>query len=869
SEPAPDPFGIGTVTTRWVYDGVGRPIMEIAPDATPGNPNDNPRDSTVYDRGGNVVEVHTRRWDDGGQRVVLRMDYDVGSRLTRRRTGAVQYNARNQGTAQRDFIKGWEQEVNTNGVPPFPWYPNDGGTGYRIPADTARFEYDALGNLLRADNRDAWVRRSYYPNGALRGDTLKTRTVAELGSGGDSTSHVYGLLHTYDRNGRRTGLQHPAGIAPRVAGVLMDATSWGYDRTTGALTTVVDPLGNQFRYHHDVRGQVDSLYYPGGITDAYQYDLDGRMIRQRTLNSSTTGADRYSVATLRDETFRYDVRGKMTFSGNTALARDTTKVWYTGLGQMVNDSVKSKGATIENAILASTMTQVVTHDPLGNRGTAITSSTFRIGGYFQSQSSAATQRYQLGTGRQRAYQDNFRVDSLYYDGAGNQLFSTTVGWVPTSAELRDAAYFYGADGKLAASDVRNIADHTDDEVSMYTRVFEEYRYDALGRRVLVRLRRDCAQPQREALCEMGFVRRTVWDGDRELYEIQAWAGWRGAEGSLMESDTVRPRPAVHTFSLVDPNPFIGRVAYTHGLSLDQPLGVVRMGYTSRLTYQNSTSTTRDFEPVAIVPFWNSRGQPALGAFADGTWRKCMWDNHCVNLGWPEMWAGYARPKWERSWWHGTLLEDKADASGLNYRRNRYYDPVNGRFTQEDPIGLAGGLNVYGFAGGDPVNFWDPFGLCSTYIKPDGQSEAGPTDCKLEPITVQARRRAPRTLWVVGPRLNNLNNLDRTVDYYRAFYARAHEVRTRGHETFPREENSYSRHRCASYILADEWGGWNTRIFGAGNEAQGFVRWDLTMLPSRLSGDTPWAFQWNDLRSNEHGIDAAGAGKSGGECNELR
>jgi hypothetical protein len=36
---------------------------------------------------------------------------------------------------------------------------------------------------------------------------------------------------------------------------------------------------------------------------------------------------------------------------------------------------------------------------------------------------------------------------------------------------------------------------------------------------------------------------------------------------------------------------------------------------------------------------------------------------------------------------------------------------HGWFTQIDPIGLAGGLNLYGFAGGDPVNFSDPFGLC--------------------------------------------------------------------------------------------------------------------------------------------------------------
>jgi hypothetical protein len=34
----------------------------------------------------------------------------------------------------------------------------------------------------------------------------------------------------------------------------------------------------------------------------------------------------------------------------------------------------------------------------------------------------------------------------------------------------------------------------------------------------------------------------------------------------------------------------------------------------------------------------------------------------------------------------------------------------GLLTQEDPIGIAGGLNLYGFADGDPINFSDPFGL---------------------------------------------------------------------------------------------------------------------------------------------------------------
>jgi RHS repeat-associated protein len=63
-----------------------------------------------------------------------------------------------------------------------------------------------------------------------------------------------------------------------------------------------------------------------------------------------------------------------------------------------------------------------------------------------------------------------------------------------------------------------------------------------------------------------------------------------------------------------------------------------------------------------------------------------------------------------SWW-GSIITGSQDGSGYQYRRNRYYDAKTGRFTQEDPIGPAGGLNAYGFANGDPITFSDPFGLC--------------------------------------------------------------------------------------------------------------------------------------------------------------
>jgi len=41
---------------------------------------------------------------------------------------------------------------------------------------------------------------------------------------------------------------------------------------------------------------------------------------------------------------------------------------------------------------------------------------------------------------------------------------------------------------------------------------------------------------------------------------------------------------------------------------------------------------------------------------------------------------------------------------------RWYDPALGRFIQRDPIGLLGGLNVYGYMEADPVVAVDPEGL---------------------------------------------------------------------------------------------------------------------------------------------------------------
>jgi len=48
-------------------------------------------------------------------------------------------------------------------------------------------------------------------------------------------------------------------------------------------------------------------------------------------------------------------------------------------------------------------------------------------------------------------------------------------------------------------------------------------------------------------------------------------------------------------------------------------------------------------------------------------------------------------------------------TNLHYNYFRYYEPETGRYISPDPIGLAGGINIYGYAKQNPLSFVDPQG----------------------------------------------------------------------------------------------------------------------------------------------------------------
>jgi RHS repeat-associated protein len=53
-------------------------------------------------------------------------------------------------------------------------------------------------------------------------------------------------------------------------------------------------------------------------------------------------------------------------------------------------------------------------------------------------------------------------------------------------------------------------------------------------------------------------------------------------------------------------------------------------------------------------------------------------------------------------------------TGLHYNLHPYYDPKVGRFTSPDPIGLAGGVNVYQYTI-NPISWVDPSGLTARQL----------------------------------------------------------------------------------------------------------------------------------------------------------
>ncbi|NGZ04520.1 MAG: hypothetical protein CV090_15875, partial [Nitrospira sp. WS238] len=123
--------------------------------------------------------------------------------------------------------------------------------------------------------------------------------------------------------------------------------------------------------------------------------------------------------------------------------------------------------------------------------------------------------------------------------------------------------------------------------------------------------------------------------------------------------------------------------YTHGPGIDEPIAVTRAGSTF-FYHQDGLGSVTDLTDSAGATA-KSYAYDAYGNIVDQT----------GTVDQPYTYTG----------------REIDSESGLYYYRARYYDPVTGRFLQEDPIGFDGGdPNLYAYVGNNVPNGKDPKGL---------------------------------------------------------------------------------------------------------------------------------------------------------------
>ncbi|WP_337172379.1 RHS repeat-associated core domain-containing protein [Gemmatimonas aurantiaca] len=665
--------------TEWDYDALGR-VTRYKEASVPGSGGSNGT-RFVLDAAGNATQTITPRND------TLRATYDALGRVVRRIVPQTTFSS------------------------PLCHYPVSGSCLYGMPdvegpsqciaVDTARFAYTEAGLLRRAENNWAKVRRTYYPNGQVAYDTLLVRryeTDAPASCGGsdrhaagesavvsDWSSHTYALRYEYDLAGRRTVLHHPDQLDPCTGRC---AQTYAYHDQSGTLDTLVHPstTGGTLttRFTYDGQGRWITRSSPGSVSATRTFDADGRV--------DTRGGP------LTNDALSYDAANLLTGGSTTvpATAASLSPVFaYSGLGALQYASGLTPALTSEE----------FKTDALGNRvwirdDQAIDNvDRTRYQGVDAQTGQLVTST--LGTSPcgapglvQRSCHPTWYVYELEqeHDAAGNQIANwgrDTRGYSVGTAQVvpSETRSFYDAAQQLTYFN-RHVGPLANSEGQG---VFEEYRYDALGRRVFVRSRRPstCSSP-----CE-AYVQRTVWDGDQVLYEIRS-SGGTGVNPVNMELEG-----GAQTGETVE---LYGIVVYAHAQGLDEPVGVLK---------RYATSVGAGSTAAYVTPYASYQGAWSYGTNASGT--------TCVAAGAAcPAWPGYVATVDGRApgadvstvavWW-GDLLRGPTTTGGPQYLRNRYYDATTGQFTQADPIGLAGGLNLYGFGSGDPVNYRDPMGLC--------------------------------------------------------------------------------------------------------------------------------------------------------------
>lgn len=517
---------------------------------------------------------------------------------------------------------------------------------------TQTLRYDALNRLTQQQLPDQLATQFVYDQGTTAAGRLTSMT-----ENGGATATRW----NYDVYGRVIGKTFKTGT-------LNLAVTYQYD-AAGQRTAITYPSGKTVNYsyaqglvnaissngnsllsqiQYQPFGDVKSALYGNGVTSARSFDADGRLLA-------------FDLGENRSRQLSYDAAGQITAyrDGNPSFDRSFS---YDVAGRLIADTDASKQIQFG-------------YDANGNRSQLISGQTDHYQTVYNSNRLNGIVRYSPYYQPQKTYS---------YDAAGHM---TSDGYTTFSYDSR---------GRLVKA--ANVAIGN-----------EQYRINGLGQRVAKvtgtapDLSGDANQDGTLDATDLRLIvlmaqgSRTVdlaADCNHDNQVTTADASCAQAKLADMKVNPGKYVQAGRYFMYDEAGHLLGEYA-ANGQAIqetvwlgDKPVAVL-VGNSRYYIYTDQLNTPRAISDQngKVVWRWDSDAFGSTPAQEDP-------DNDGIAFNYNLRFPGQY---YDRS-------------TGLHYNGFRDYNPAIGRYIQSDPIGLAGGVNTYGYTLNNPISYFDKTGL---------------------------------------------------------------------------------------------------------------------------------------------------------------